>query len=113
NCLEVGHNKTTCDKDPVPKTPKPRKTPGRKSQPESVSHASSRGRGRGSRGRGGGRGRLRGGGRGRSSRGRLGLQPQQEVEEDELRNALDNEYMTVTSRCFKSFYDSTLSIIYF
>nr|GEV92146.1 splicing factor [Tanacetum cinerariifolium] len=79
NCLEVGHNKTTCDKDPVPKTPKPRKTPGRKSQPKCVSYASSRYRGRGSRGRGGGRG-FRGAhaGRGVSGRGGLGVQPQQE-----------------------------------
>ncbi|GJR22895.1 UBN2 domain-containing protein [Tanacetum coccineum] len=54
----------------------------RKSQTESVAYASSRGRGRGSRG--GGRGR-RGAhaGRGRSGR----------VEEDELRSALDHEYM--------------------
>nr|GEU64979.1 splicing factor [Tanacetum cinerariifolium] len=27
NCLEVGHNKTTRDKELVPKTPRPRKTP--------------------------------------------------------------------------------------
>ncbi|GJX23952.1 hypothetical protein Tco_0228397 [Tanacetum coccineum] len=94
NCLEVGHNNTTCDKDPVPKTPKCRKIPGRKSQPEIVSCASSRGRGRGSRGRGGGRG-FRGAhdGRGGSCRGRLGVHPRQEVEEDELRNALDHEYI--------------------
>nr|GEY58147.1 hypothetical protein [Tanacetum cinerariifolium] len=63
------------------------KTLGRKSQPESVSCASSRGGG-------GGRG-FRGAhdGRGGSGRGRLGVHPQQEVEEDELRNALDHEYM--------------------
>nr|GEV94006.1 splicing factor [Tanacetum cinerariifolium]GEX70750.1 splicing factor [Tanacetum cinerariifolium] len=49
---EVGHNKKTCDKDPVPKTPKPRKPPSRKSQTESVVYASSKGRRRGSRGGG-------------------------------------------------------------
>ncbi|GKE58933.1 hypothetical protein Tco_1498118 [Tanacetum coccineum] len=94
NCLEVGHNKTTCDKDQVPKTPKPRKIPGRKSQRKSVFYASLRGKGKGSKGRGGGRG-FRGAhaGRGGSGRGRLDVQPQQEVEEDELRNALDHEYM--------------------
>ncbi|GJT80285.1 protodermal factor 1-like protein [Tanacetum coccineum] len=77
NCLEVGHNKTTCHKDPIPKTPIPRKSPGRKSQTKSVAYASSRGRGRGSRG--GGRGR-RGAhaGRGRLGRGRVGQQPHQE-----------------------------------
>nr|GEU32602.1 hypothetical protein CTI12_AA091940 [Tanacetum cinerariifolium] len=52
-CLEVGHNKSTYDKDLVPKTLKPRKTPCRKKEPESVSYASFRGRNRGSRGRGG------------------------------------------------------------
>ncbi|GJV33839.1 hypothetical protein Tco_1394239, partial [Tanacetum coccineum] len=94
SCLEVGHNKTTYNKDPVPKTPKPRKPPGRKSQTESVSYASSRDGGRGSRGRGGGRGRRDAhASRGGSGRGRVGLQPQQEVEEDELRNALDDEYI--------------------
>ncbi|GJR22075.1 hypothetical protein Tco_0970602 [Tanacetum coccineum] len=94
SCLEVGHNKTTYNKDPVPKTPKPRKPPGRKSQTESVSYASSMGGGRGSRGRGGGRGRRDAhASRGGSGRGRVGLQPQQEVEEDELRNALDDEYI--------------------
>ncbi|GKB91151.1 hypothetical protein Tco_0963423 [Tanacetum coccineum] len=81
NCLEMGHNKKTCDKDPVPKTLKTRKPPGRKSQTESVAYASSRGRGRG------------GTGRGRTSRGRVGQEPQQQVDEDELRNALDHEYM--------------------
>nr|GEU38845.1 putative armadillo-type fold protein [Tanacetum cinerariifolium] len=82
NYLEVGHNKTTCDKYPVPKTPKHKKTPGRKSQPKSVSYASSRCRGRGSKGRGGGRG-FRGAhaGRGVSGRGGLGVQPQQEFED--------------------------------
>ncbi|GKB15489.1 retrotransposon protein, putative, ty1-copia subclass, partial [Tanacetum coccineum] len=45
NCLEVGHNKSTYDKDLVPKTPKPRKTPCRKKEPKSVSYASFRGRG--------------------------------------------------------------------
>ncbi|GKF30527.1 hypothetical protein Tco_0100325, partial [Tanacetum coccineum] len=62
--------------DPVPKTPKPRKIPGRKSQRKSVFYASSRGKGRGSKGRGGGRG-FRGAraGRGGSGRGRLDVQP--------------------------------------
>nr|GEU73930.1 hypothetical protein [Tanacetum cinerariifolium] len=85
NCLEVGHNKKTCDKDLVPKTLKPRKPPGRKSQTESVVYASSRGRGRGSRGGGrGARGTVRGG----TGRGRVG-----QVDEVELKNALDHEYM--------------------
>nr|GEV54110.1 hypothetical protein CTI12_AA159120 [Tanacetum cinerariifolium] len=69
NCLKVGHNKKTCDKDPVPKTPKPRKPPGRRSQTKSVSYASSRGKGRGSRG--GGRG-ARGAAKGGTGRGRVG-----------------------------------------
>nr|GEX08146.1 reverse transcriptase domain-containing protein [Tanacetum cinerariifolium] len=64
----------------VPKTPKPRKPPGRKSATESVAYASSSDRGRGSRSGD----RCRRGahaGRGRSGR------------EDGLRNALDHEYM--------------------
>nr|GEY41210.1 putative RNA-directed DNA polymerase [Tanacetum cinerariifolium] len=87
----VGHNKKTCDKDPTPKTRKPRKPPGRKSQTESVAYASSRGRGSGSRG--GGRGARGGTGRGGTGRGRVRQEPQQHVDEDELRNALDHEYM--------------------
>ncbi|GJU81473.1 hypothetical protein Tco_1283838 [Tanacetum coccineum] len=87
---QVGQNKKTCDKDPVPKTPKPRKPPSRKSQTESVVYASSRGRGRGSKGGGRGR-RSTHAGRGGSGRGRVGQEPQEQVDEDELRNALDYE----------------------
>ncbi|GKB56201.1 hypothetical protein Tco_0912387 [Tanacetum coccineum] len=99
NCLEVGHNKTTCDKDPVPKTPKPRKPPGRKSQTENVAYASSKGRGRGSRGGGSGR-RGAHAGRGGSGRadnigGRKRLAREKEIlerqDEKALQQAMEEE----------------------
>ncbi|GJX41958.1 hypothetical protein Tco_0256948 [Tanacetum coccineum] len=87
NCLEVAHNKSTYDKDSVPKTPIPRKTPGRKKQPKSVSYASSRGKGRGSREKGGGRG-FKGAytGRDGSCRGGDGVQSTQERQDEDYFN---------------------------
>ncbi|GKE70261.1 hypothetical protein Tco_1528333 [Tanacetum coccineum] len=77
NFQQSGHNKTSCDKDPVPKPPRVNRAPVLK-PPYYATYAFARGGGRGSRGgrgegsggqRGGDRGQ-RGGGRGQSSGGK-------------------------------------------
>ncbi|GJR82241.1 hypothetical protein Tco_0153026 [Tanacetum coccineum] len=113
NCQEIGHNKSSCKIDPVPKL-KVNRPPVLKPL-EYGTYASARGRGRGSKGgRGGfgsrgegtttmGRGRGSRGGRGRRHRGRgrgqrgrgrgQMLRDKKEMTKDEIRKNLEHEYM--------------------
>ncbi|GJU08149.1 ribonuclease H-like domain-containing protein [Tanacetum coccineum] len=83
NCQGIRHNKASCNKEPVPKAPIQRRSPGRTRQSVFGTHASARGRGRGSRG---GRG-AKGGRNGTASRG------QHLMDEDEIEENLEHDYM--------------------
>ncbi|GJV36619.1 hypothetical protein Tco_1409096 [Tanacetum coccineum] len=93
-CQGIGHNKVSCDKEPVPKAPIQRKPPGRTRQSVFGTHASARGRGRGSRGGRGDRGGRNGSGRdargGRNGSANRGLQL---MDKDEIREDLEHDYM--------------------
>ncbi|GJX74362.1 hypothetical protein Tco_0312957 [Tanacetum coccineum] len=91
NCQGIGHNKASCDKEPVPKAPIQINPPGRTRQSVFGTHASARGHGRGSRGGRGARGGRNGSGRG--ARGGSANRGQQLMDEDEIRQNLEHDYM--------------------
>ncbi|GJS17729.1 hypothetical protein Tco_0412201 [Tanacetum coccineum] len=94
NCQGIGHNKASCDKEPVPKVPIQRRPPGRTRQSVFGTHASARGHGRGSRGGRGARGGRNGSGRGaRGGRNGTANRGQQLMDEDEIRENLEHDYM--------------------
>ncbi|GJR48079.1 splicing factor [Tanacetum coccineum] len=86
--VSIRHNKASCDKEPVPKAPILRKPPGRTRQYVFRTHASARGRGRGSRGGRNGSGRVA-----RSGRNGYANRGQQLMDEDEIRENLEHDYM--------------------
>ncbi|GKC68807.1 hypothetical protein Tco_1101405, partial [Tanacetum coccineum] len=91
NCQGIGHNKASCDKEPVSKAPIQRKPLGRTRQSVFETHASAKGRGRGSRGERGAKGGRNGSGRG--ARGGSANRGQQLMDEDEIRQNLEHDYM--------------------
>ncbi|GJS30381.1 hypothetical protein Tco_0491001 [Tanacetum coccineum] len=90
NYQGIGHNKASCDKEPVPKAPIQRKSPGRTRESVFGTHASVRGRDRGSRG-----GRRARGGRNGSGRGARGGRngSANRGQQDEIRENLEHDYM--------------------
>ncbi|GJV69029.1 hypothetical protein Tco_1484538 [Tanacetum coccineum] len=85
NCQGIGHNKASCDKEPVSKAPIQRKPLGRTRQSVFETHASAKGRGKGSRG-----GRN---GSGRGARGGSANRGQQLMDEDKISQNLEHDYM--------------------
>ncbi|GKA53092.1 hypothetical protein Tco_0746407 [Tanacetum coccineum] len=94
NGICIGHNKASCDKELVPKVPIQRRPPGRTRKSVFGTHASARGHGRGSRGGRGARGGRNGSRRGaRGGRNGTSNRGQQLMDEDEIRENLEHDYM--------------------
>ncbi|GJZ84570.1 pentatricopeptide repeat-containing protein [Tanacetum coccineum] len=94
NCQGIGHNKASCDKEPVPKAPIQINPPGRTRQYVFGTHASARGHGRGSRGGRGAIGNRNSFGRGsRGGSANKGQQMNEQMDEErERQNKEEREW---------------------